>query len=382
MTSASGTLPPAGDSGRLRTLEQDAQAEARIGEDLRNISAAVSQRLGKALRALLLVGGYARGEGSVVERDGGLGAYNDYDLIAIVGGTPQRFHAPLRALSREWTPRVGVDVDLWPLPESDMPTVPATLFWLDVSLGGAEVLSGAPGCARQLRNLAPRQVPLEEAGRLLTNRAVGLALSNLEAVDRDLRRARHGHKMALAMGDALLLASDHYAPTLRQRLEALRALRGSPSIDADLVAAYEDATRFRARPDLWKPPEHSLDRWYAIQRRKLGRWHLAFDAWRVSSPVTAEQYVRFGGQLFPNLPDVPRGRAWLSSFRAAARGQASLLPYYGHVRERLGRIAVALAYGHEQPACRSVAARLLGTSVDADDATLHQKLEALARAGG
>jgi hypothetical protein len=68
--------------------------------------------------------------------------------------------------------------------------------------------------------------------------------------------------------------------------------------------------------------------------------------------------------------------------RAAARGKASLLPYHGHVRERLARIAVALAYGHDQPACRGVAARLLGSAVDADDATLHQKLEALSRVGG
>jgi hypothetical protein len=72
-------------------------------------------------------------------------------------------------------------------------------------------------------------VPLSECGRLLANRAVGLAISNLEgtrATDESL--ARHAHKAALACGDVRLLAADRYVASLRTRLADLESSRTRP----------------------------------------------------------------------------------------------------------------------------------------------------------
>src|SRR5690606_30601588 len=73
------TLVPAASEGTAtaRTLVADSAAEQRIERDLAGIREAVANLLGRRLVSLLLVGGYARREGSVVARGGGLGPYND-----------------------------------------------------------------------------------------------------------------------------------------------------------------------------------------------------------------------------------------------------------------------------------------------------------------
>lgn len=374
---------PPSSAAKGYTLCGDAGAEARIALDLSTIADAVEARLGPRLRALLLVGGYARGEGSVVARRGELGPFNDYDLVAVVRGRARPLRGVLAEVGHALTPRIGVDVDLLPFSEDDLARVPATLFWLDAALGGLRVVSGPTAIQGRVRRFTARRVPLEECGRLLANRAVGLALSNLEpAAGNEERLARHGHKAALACGDARLLACDRYRPTHAEKLAELERLQGSPSVGSDLVSAYRDATAFRARPDLWRPPGGDLAAWYGRVRALVARSHLDHEAWRVGAPVEPRAFARWSGRVFRDLPDVRAGTAPLAALRAAIERAAPLFPYVGHPRERLARVAVALAYGHEDPPSRAAAASLLGVSEGAGDSVLHARLRALLQRGG
>ena len=369
---------------RERTLAGDVRAEARIERDLREIAARVRQALGGDLAGLLLIGGYARNEGSLVDHGGELGPYNDYDLIAVVRGRAARRHDVLDSIGEEETRRRGVDVDLWPVSEAGLERLPPTLFWLDVVLGGVELLDGDPALVDRLPRITARDVPLAEVGRLLTNRAVGLALSNLEDVDRDHRRARHGHKAVLACGDARLLAADRYAATVAERSRELERLADAPGVGAELAAAYVDAVEFRRRPDRWRPAGEDLADWYARIRAAVGRWHLGFEAWRTGAPEEPLDFARYRGRLFAEAPDLSAPGTLLSAMRAAAKGDAPLWPWVGHPRERLARAAVALAYGADRDDCRREAARLLGIRGERalTDPSLHQALERLGARGG
>ncbi|MFW5921152.1 MAG: hypothetical protein ACOCUS_04875 [Polyangiales bacterium] len=365
------------------TICHDARAEARIAADLRRIASAIETELGPALAGILLVGGYARGEGSVVVRDGEAGPYNDYDLVALVrrpGGWVRR---RLQRVAAEQTDRIGVDVDIWPVPVAELARMPRTLFWLDASRGGARLVRGELSLAEVLPRRDPRMVPLEEAGRLLANRAVGLALSNLETRDEDRRRARHVHKAVLACGDALLLAADRYGATTTARLEALEGLRDAPGVGPELVSAYREAVRFRERPDCWRAPGDETE-WYEAQRARIARWHLAFEAWRVGSPEQPLALASHRAPLYPHAPDLSPAAKGPTALWAAARRETPLLPWVGHPRERLARAAVALAYGPDEMLCRVAAARLLGLRASqwADHVKLHAHLRALAARGG
>jgi hypothetical protein len=362
----------------------DPATEARISADLDAVAAEVAAELRGAFVALLLLGGYARGEGGLVAHDGILAPYNDFDLMAVVRTRAASVHKRLAAIGRRWSARLGIDVDIWPIGEGELGGAPRTLLWLDVALGGARVLLGPTDVLNRVPRIGVRQVPLDEAGRLLANRATGLALSNLESEDRDWRLARHGHKAVLACGDARLLAAARYAPTLADRVASLERLQGAPYVDPALVDAFADAVRFRARPDLWRPATGDGDTrtWYRAMRGRIARWHLDFEHWRVGAPREPAALASWPGRCFPALPDVGRTGAVLAAVRAFVRGDAPLLPYVGHPRERLARVSVALAYGIDDPACVRTAERLMGLPEGASPETLHARLGRLVARGG
>ena len=339
------------------TISGDARAEARIAHDLQEIARAVEHELGP---------------------------YNDYDLVAVVRGPARPLGARLARVAEAQSAARGVDVDLWPLAEHDLGRVPRTLFWLDAGRGGVRVVGGDARLLDRLTRHAPRDIPVEELGRLLANRAVGLALTNLEREpDRDLRRARHGHKAVLACGDARLLAAHRYPATVAARAVELEGLVAAPGIGPELVVAYHDAARFRARPDLWRPASESLPHWYERILALVRDRHLGFEAWRVGAPREPLAAARWTGRFYPELPDVRPGGSAVSALRAAVRERVPLWPWVGHPRERLARAAIALAYAPDDRDARSVAARLLGHAPEphTDDA-LHARLGVLARLGG
>lgn len=362
------------------TLCNDAAAEARIHDDLSQLTRALEESLDGDLVSVLLLGGYARGEGSVVDHNGRLGPYNDYDLVVVVDRVTKRIARALHVLSETWSARLGVEVDAWPMSRRDLARAPRILLWLDAALDGARVLFGEASVLDDVRRIQPRDIPATECARLLGNRATGLALSNLE-VDFDLRRARHGHKMILALGDASLLLADRYAGRIAERAATLRALERSPQIGAELADAYEDAMRFRARPDLWRP-NGDLDSWYGRIRQLACDRHLKFEAMRVGTTATPLAYASFQGSLFPTPHGVATLRLALATARANSKLGLRAIVSTAHPREKLMRASVLLAYEPTNPEAREKAANLLGIGHNATDEALHAALRGMSRIGG
>ena len=373
------TEPPPSVAPRW-TLAGAAELEARVTRDLTQISDAAERVLGRDLRALLLVGGYARGEGGAERRQGSWAPHNDYDLLAVTARGGLRGASAARRFSEVWTQRLGLHVDLTPVPLARLLDPPRTLFWLDVTAGGARTLAGDPSLLSAMPWFTPRDVPFEEAGRLLMNRAVGLALSRLAGWDEEpVVRARHVHKAVLACGDALLFAADQYPRDLAGRLRALVRLQSAPGVGVELVDAYTDALAFRLDAAGWRPRGGDVEGWWRQSLALVAERHLRFEAWRAGTPRVPAAYVSFRGPLFPALPDVRVRLPWLAAVRARVAGAASLTPYLGHPRERLARVAVALAYGGAGE--RESAAVLLGAPRAASDAALIVRLRALSARG-
>lgn len=197
--------------------ERDApEARARIEADLATI-VRLASRADPHLRALVLTGGFSRGEGTV--RDGR--PVNDYDLVGVrtrPGGA-----SLYRRLGHEAGAQVGLEVDLMPVWDRRLPHVGRKLFWLDVRLGG-RVVGGDEGALTLLPDFGAAEVSRAEIARLLGNRAAGLLLAlpgpggSIDARLRDLQAA----KAALAAMDARLLARGEYAARLRDRLHLCR----------------------------------------------------------------------------------------------------------------------------------------------------------------
>jgi predicted nucleotidyltransferase len=357
-------------------------AEQRIADDLQHLGAAAMSRFGAAVVSILLVGAYARGEGSVVARGHELGPYDDYDLVVVMRDrtATRRCHAALRAFTRDWTERTRRKIDAWPVEEARLARVPATPFWLDVTLGGVRVVAGEGAVTTFARRISPEQVPLDECGRLLAARAAGIALSNLQtSPDDEFRRARHAHEAVLACGDARLLSAGRYRLRVADRLADLESLERDPGI-GELLPAYREAVLFRQRPDRWAPPHgQTMEKWFGELREQVKEWHLAYERWRVGAPTEPEAFARWRGRLYSPAPGGGRGRTALAVLRAATVGMAPWLSFAMDPEERLARASVALAYAPETPAARASAGRLLGVANRGDGDALLDRLQRLTR---
>lgn len=197
------------------TEHDTAPLRRRITRDLALI-ARCAHAADSDLRALILTGGFSRGEGTA--RDDA--PINDYDLVA-VRRVPGRARYP--DLVRSLTNDIGLEVDLKPVWAARLPYVGRKLFWLDTRLGG-RVISGDPSVLSTIRALSPADLAPAETARLLGNRAAGMLLSLPEpgAPPEPRQRDLQAAKAVIAAMDATLLSRGLYAAPLRERLALSR----------------------------------------------------------------------------------------------------------------------------------------------------------------
>lgn len=193
------------------------------------------------LRSLVLTGGFARGEGTVLD---GV-PQNDYDLVAIRAvGRPRTSYADMRAqLERH----LGLHIDLAPVPAWRLRWTQPSIFWYETALRG-RVLWGAP-MLRRIKARAGSDLNPAEGLRLLVNRAAGLLLVSESNDDNAVRI--QAAKAILASLDAHMLAAGHFAPSQTERWLLFQQLLASGQAPAELVAqgtSLEWAYRFKVDP--------------------------------------------------------------------------------------------------------------------------------------
>lgn len=228
--------------GGVYTIRDTPEVVRRIEADLGLVLSEV-RRADPSLRALVLTGGFARGEGSV---RGGV-PQNDYDLVALRGLAPPR--EPYAAVRARLEPRLGLHLDLQPVWAGRLRLAAPSIFWYETALRG-RVLWGDRALLSRIPTRRSADIAPAEGLRMLVNRAAGLLLA-APSGDGPLLRIQ-ASKGLLAALDAHLLALGAFAPTQRERwvlLEDLLARGAAPPA----LAARRDwlawAFRFKVDPD-------------------------------------------------------------------------------------------------------------------------------------
>ncbi len=229
----------------------------RLHDTLTRIADRVETDMGDNLVSLILGGGYGRGEGGVVIKNGVEMPYNDLDFTLVVRNKTKVPWEKLNALRSEFAEELRIHVDFSrPLTIRDIENWPCWLMWYDL-LNGHVTLKGPTDL---LQKHAPddlkKPLPAIEGTRLLLNRGAGVLWSlriarKLEnEPDEDFVR-RNYYKCLLALGDALLIAYRRYTTKYFGRDALVKALAtDEPKVAVlGLTELYEQALKFKFRPD-------------------------------------------------------------------------------------------------------------------------------------
>ncbi len=239
------------------TPDGDASVESRISHDQQLIAAAVTDLVPAAyFRALVLIGGYARGEGGFRFVEGQPEPYNDYDYFVVVGGMSQHdvqsLKPQLLELGHALTRQVGVEVDLAVLKAENLPGAEYSLMHAEmlwghrVGTGDPEILASMPSMPFAGLGLAEfTRLMLNRGSLLLMNRRALLAGAVTEASERE-QFMKYLFKAVLACGDARLAAAGRYHPAYTEKWQRLQQLQWAGQ--ARFLPQYEMALEAKFHP--------------------------------------------------------------------------------------------------------------------------------------
>lgn len=244
------------------TLDGSDELERHLARTCEKIAAGLRGLLppGK-LAAVLLGGGYGRGEGGVLRTAAGDRPYNDLEFYVFLRSNrhlnERRFGRALHVLGEILTPQAGVEVEFKIASLAELARSPVSMFSYDLVLGHRWLVGREELLARCAHHREAERIPLTEATRLLMNRCTGLLLAQerltraeFTAGDADFVR-RNLAKAALALGDAVLVAYGSYHWSARERsrrLERIGRLETLPWLRA-VLRHHAAGVDFKLHPE-------------------------------------------------------------------------------------------------------------------------------------
>jgi len=252
------------------TLDGGDALEARLGEVCRQVLAGVRGLIPPdRLEAVLLGGGYGRGEGGVLTTPEGERPYNDLEFYVCVRGNrhlnERRHRLPLAVLGELLTPMAGVEIEFKLISLEELRRSPVSMFSYDLVMGHRWLLGHGGLLFGFTAHRLAAAIPAAEATRLLLNRGSGLlfARERLERAaftpdDADFVQ-RNLAKAELALGDAVLAAHGQYHWSCGERHQRLLGLEpdGAPSWKEEVRARHATAVAFKLHP--WRSPAARAD---------------------------------------------------------------------------------------------------------------------------
>lgn len=347
------------------------KVEAQITETMREVRTQLKRALEYgSYRAVLLIGGYGRGEGGVDRSGGAEQPHNNFDILIIAEKTPQdlkeRAERALNAIGSNAAFDVGVIV------RRQLEASPALVMWYDMRHGHKHLL-GDPTYVPSLSQFRLENVPAWDVRNLLVNRG-SLLVINERLLERESPSERdqktiikHGVKAVIGYGDALLYSHGQYDWSYREKQKRMQS---NQRVGEGFRRLYDEAMEFRFEPDYASYLSRDLAAWNQELRAQLADVHLRCEAFRLG--VKQLEWKNYARVAFTyRLTEDP------SSVRATAKkvvalrkprgamqipGQRAKLGYLlSRPRERLPIIFPAVAYENMPVTLIAAAKATLGT---------------------
>ncbi|MDB6112429.1 MAG: hypothetical protein JWR69_4179 [Pedosphaera sp.] len=310
-----------------------------------------------SLDALVLGGGYGRGQGGVLRSATGDRPYNDLEFYVFTRGNvllnEHRYRSPLQKLGDQLSPAAGLHVEFKIYSRDKLRTGAVSMFTYDLLSGHRLILGNRDllrGCEHHLR---ADQIPLHEATRLLFNRCSGLLLAKdllrqqtLTAAQTDFV-ARNLAKAQLALGDAVLAVHGQYHWDCRERHARLKKLASAEILPwlPEVRQLHATGVEFKLHPRVTSAAKPALQEQHCEVSKLACQLWLWLESHRLKHPfATVRDYA-----LSP-LSKCPESSRWrnallnLRTFKLPAVFDGRIFSY---PRERLLNALSLLLWDNE-----------------------------------
>jgi hypothetical protein len=328
--------------------------------------------------AIVLGGGYGRGEGGVLKAEACDLPYNDLEFYFFLRGNrlwnQHRHGKTLHDLGESLSVDAGLQVEFKVDCADRWRSSPVSMFSYDLVSGHRVILgdeSVFQGCEH---HLDAKGIPLSEATRLMFNRCSGLLLArellgkNALASNEADFVGRNLAKMQLALGDAVLTAFGQYHWSALERHRRLTAFwnEGLSPWLPEVQAHHKAGLAFKLRPcRIFKSVEEFDSEHRQLTQLAMQVW-LWLESRRLKQPfASASDYALSDLDKCPGTPGWQNYLLTLRTFGPKATLGAMSCRY---PRERLFNALALLLWNAEAPSQPSLLRRLQQTlHTDAPD---------------
>lgn len=271
------------------TFEGSEAVEVRTGEVVREVARAIGDLVTPSeLQALVLIGGYGRGEGGVELVDGVEAPHNNLDFLLLSRrGDPAALRRRIDSVVQRIARERGIGVDVGVVPVTTLRHATCRVMWYDMRHGHKTVL-GDDTFVPSLTQFTVERILPADARDLMTNRGTLLVINGeilargaLPLSDRRLV-VKHVVKAIIGYGDCLLYFLGDYHWSYAEKRARMQRRH---DVDPDFRALYDQAIGFRFRPAYAEWLDRDLDAWTASVVQQLSTVHRAVEGRRLGRPI-------------------------------------------------------------------------------------------------
>jgi hypothetical protein len=288
-----GGVPPGRGKALRFTRDGSRELEAHLARTCDQVREGVQRIIPpRKLDALMLAGGYGRGEGGVLKTETGDQPYNDLEFYVCARGNrffnDWRYTRALHHLAAELAPSAGVEIEFKVISLAELRRRPITMFYYDLVMGHRWLWGDEELLQHCEHHREAGELPLSEATRLLMNRCSGLLFAKeklerqpLIAEDADFV-GRNVAKARLAFGDAVLACFGQYHWSCLERHERLLRLTAPLPWLSQVRSLHAAGVDFKLHPrrarasvtvlqsELEELRALGLSLWLWLESRRLG----------------------------------------------------------------------------------------------------------------
>jgi hypothetical protein len=362
------------------TVDGGRELEQHLARTCEKIAAGIRGLIPRGkLEAVLLGGGYGRGEGGVLSTPAGERPYNDLEFYVCLRGNRHlnelRFGKALHVLGEILTPQAGVEVEFKITSLREFERGSVSMFSYDLMLGHRWLVGNEHLLAHCSHHRAAEKIPLSEATRLLMNRCSGLLFAQerlgqaeFTAANADFVR-RNIAKAQLALGDAVLVAFGRYHWSVRERHRLLEQLAWTEPLPwlTDVRRFHASGVNFKLRPQRSAAPRETLLAEHATITRVAEKIWLWLEERRLRETFASAQ--AYAVSAISKCPETTTARNVLVNVRALGFRPLREARAGRHPRERVFH-ALALLLWHSPAPTGSEWLERIQRELDTDATTL------------